>query len=43
MYDGRLGEGMIGAVDRIDEAESVNIDARIYDGMESQDDVSGEK
>ena len=43
IHDGRLGEGMIGAVDRIDEAPSVKIDARIYDGVEFYDDVSGEK
>ena len=38
IHDGRLGEGMIGAVDRIDE---VNIDNWIYDDVEFIDDVSG--
>ena len=38
IHDGRVGEGMIGAVDRIDE---VHIDNRIYDNVEFIDDVSG--
>ena len=34
MHDGGLGEGLVGAVDKIDEATSVNIDEKIYGGME---------
>ena len=40
IHDGRLGEGMIGAVDKIDE---VNIDQEIYQGVEFYDDVSGKQ
>ena len=43
MHDGRLGEGMIGAVDKIDEAVNVMINEEIYNGMNFYDDVSGEK
>ena len=40
MHDGRLGEGMIGSVDRIDE---ISIDQEMYQGVEFYDDVSGKK
>ena len=38
LHDGRLGEGMVGAVDRVDD---VNIDQSIYQDAEFHDDVSG--